>query len=296
MAVRVRISTIALPLLVCLSAFSFAQELGREVGLPLLVNLPTAPIPVRADGRNVLVYELHLTNSGSKPVTLVRVEVWGSGRLAVLEGDELAKAVKPSGLAAGHPTMIGPGLHVVVLFWLSLDEVPTAIRHLVLGKLGEDPQPLTVEYRSIAVGGHPVRLRPPLRGDRWVAVNGPSNETHHRRSWLAFGGRALVPERFAIDFVRTSEAGSFTKGDPADNRRYAGYGAEVFAVAEARVASVKDGIPDNVPANKPPTGAGSRAGRQLRQLERSSPAFPGERRPVVAVRRRPAVRLRVLLS
>jgi hypothetical protein len=88
---------------------------------------------------------------------------------------------------------------------------------------------------------------------RGSPANGPSNDTHHRRSWLAYGGRALFPERFAIDFVRLHEDRP-TTGDPAENRSWHGYGAEVVAVADARVASIKDGIPDNVPANRAPPG------------------------------------------
>jgi hypothetical protein len=233
-----------------------AQDLGRGIGLPLLVDVPSAPIPVGANGKHLLVYELHLTNPTPKPVTLLRVEGWASsGRVFVLEGEPLAKAIKPSGVASQQPLTVGPGLHAVVLIWLSVDQTPAAIRHTLQGTVAGDPEPLLVEYHSIPVGGEPVRLGAPLRGDRWLAANGPSNDTHHRRSWLSFGGRALVPERFAIDFVRLSDTDSLTNGDPADNRSYVGYGAEAIAVGDARVAAVKDGIPDNVPANQFPSPA-----------------------------------------
>ncbi len=49
------------------------QDLGR-IGLPLLVSVPTAPIPVLADGNFRLVYQLHLTNTSAKPVMLTRVD------------------------------------------------------------------------------------------------------------------------------------------------------------------------------------------------------------------------------
>ena len=69
---------------------TFAQEIPA-LGLPLLVDIPSAPIPVRADGKFRLVYELHLTNSEKKPVTLQRVEVWNTTKLATIEGDETFK-------------------------------------------------------------------------------------------------------------------------------------------------------------------------------------------------------------
>lgn len=237
--------------LVLFSSVGAAQNLDRTVGLPLLVNVPTAPIPVRADGKYRLVYELHLTNAGSEPVNLLRAEVWASSKLATVQGEALRKAIKPTGSnQSQQPSRIGPGLHVVIMFWLTLDEVPASVTHRLQGTVGDDLQPLTLESPGVPVRGSPVRLRPPLRGERWVAVEGPSNDTHHRRSWLSFNGRAFAPERFAIDFVRVYENGALTRGDPADNHSWAGYGAEAVAVMDARVASVTDGVPDTVPANR----------------------------------------------
>jgi murein DD-endopeptidase len=239
-------------LLILLATPGVAQDLGR-IGLPLLVATPRPPIPVRADGASRLVYELHLTNTSAKPVTLQRVEVWGRARLAVIEGDDLAKAIKPTGTETNEPRTMAPSSHIVVMMWVSVPAAPETIRHRLEGREGSDREPMILESAPVPVGGSPVRLAPPLRGDRWLAANGPANDTHHRRSWLAHQGRAIVPERFAIDFVRLHENG-LTNGDPAENRSWRGYGAELIAVANARVASIKDGIPDNVPANVAPSG------------------------------------------
>ena len=188
-------------------------------------------------------------------MNLLRLEVWASGKLATIEGEELSKAVKPTGNPQTQPSnTIGPGRHAVVMLWLTLNEVPIALTHRLEGTVGGDSQTLTLDTKSPEhVRGTPVQLGPPLRGGRWVAVEGPSNDTHHRRSWLSFNGRALAPERFAIDFVRVYENGALTRGDPTDNHSWSGYGAEAVAVMEARVASVSDGVPDNVPANRFPS-------------------------------------------
>jgi murein DD-endopeptidase len=179
-------------LLSLLPAVGFAQDLGR-LGLPLLVNLPAAPIPVRADSKFRLVYELHLTNTSSAPLTLQRVEVWGATRLATVEGDDLLKAIKPTGADTKDGRTMASGAHVVLMMWISLDTVPETIRHRIEGKEGSDPEPAIVEYSVTPSRRTPVRLAPPLRGDRWLAANGPSNDTHHRRSWLSYEGRALAP-------------------------------------------------------------------------------------------------------
>ncbi|MEJ7606938.1 MAG: hypothetical protein WKF37_11885, partial [Bryobacteraceae bacterium] len=56
------------------------------------------------------------------------------------------------------------------------------------------------EFRSTAasVSGKPLELSPPLKGERWVTMNGPSNDTHHRRSVIPVQGRLKVPQRYAI--------------------------------------------------------------------------------------------------
>jgi hypothetical protein len=91
------------------SSVGVAQDLGSITGLPLLVSVPTPPIPVRADGRYRLVYELHVTNASSEPVNLLRLEVWASGKLVTIEGEELSKTVKPTGSAQSQqPVRLKP--------------------------------------------------------------------------------------------------------------------------------------------------------------------------------------------
>lgn len=230
-----------------------AQDLGRATGLPVLVEVSTTPIPVRADGRYRLVYELHVTNVSTGSVRLQRVVVRSTDTLRVLEGPELDAAIKTIGaVPADGPTTLGSGRRLVIMLWLSVAQAPRSLTHRVEGLVPGDQVPLATESKAVAVTGTPVRIEPPLRGARWVAYNGPANDTHHRRSWLSFAGRPLVPERFAIDFLRADADGNPVTGDPADNTNYPGYGAEVVAVADARVVATRDGVPDNVPANRPP--------------------------------------------
>ena len=238
---------------VLLPAICMAQDLGR-LDLPLLVTIPTAPIPVRADAGFRLVYELHLTNTSSTTVTLNRVQVWGDAMLLSYEGDQLSKSIKPTGITSTNLRTLNPGAHTVVMMWVSVDHVPPTITHRIEGTNGSDPRPLFLNHSQVPVKGRPVSLAPPLRGKRWLAANGPSNDTHHRRSWLSYEGRALVPERFAVDFLRLTATDEMAHGNLANNRSYPGYGAEAIAVADGRVAVVKDGIPDNVPADRAPSG------------------------------------------
>jgi len=99
---------------------------------------------------------------------------------------------------------------------------------------------------AVRTGG-PLVLGPPLRGGRWVAANGPSNTSDHRRSLTTVDGLPRISQRFAIDWVQLGEDGLPFHGDSKKNESWVSFGQDVLAVADATVASVKDGIPQNVP-------------------------------------------------
>jgi hypothetical protein len=94
-------------------------------------------------------------------------------------------------------------------------------------------------------------ITPPLRGENWLAVNGPSNTSHHRRAMLVLDGVPHVGQRYAIDWVKVGKDLKSFHGDPKDNRNYLCFGADALAVADGVVVELKDGIPENVP-NAPP--------------------------------------------
>ena len=68
-----------------------------------------------ADGKRVLVYELHITNFGSTAFELKRIEIFGAGGqspLQDLNGEELKKCLRPLGEAA-DPAKIDVGRRVI---------------------------------------------------------------------------------------------------------------------------------------------------------------------------------------
>lgn len=220
----------------------------RPTNVEVDVQVPKTPTVVRSKDGNLLVYELHITNFGQKTLTLTGVEVWNDGKLVTLEGPDLKKVVSRPGATTKDPLKIAGGLRAVVYLWVEVDEVPAALRHRLLVKVGDYPESLPVDCARIAVAADAVTIGPPLRGNRWLAVNGPSNKSIHRRALLASSGGARIAQRFAIDFVRLqSDAEKTHAGEPKDNKNYRCYGVEALAVADAVVTSVHDGMPENVP-------------------------------------------------
>ncbi|HVU50078.1 MAG TPA: M23 family metallopeptidase [Polyangia bacterium] len=227
---------------------------SRPLDVPLDVAVPKAPTAFRADGKAHLVYELHVTNFSPQSLTLVRVEALDAETRTSLvryEGTALAGALSRPGLPSVvglDKLKLGPGLRAVVFVWASVEgsaPPPAALEHEIAVKLGDGTELVSRVPRLVVARDVPT-VGPPLRGE-WIALNGPSNDSIHRRAILLVGGRAAIAQRFAIDWVRRGRDGRIFEGDPRSNASHHAYGAEALAVADGAVAATKDGIPENVP-------------------------------------------------
>ena len=224
--------------------------------VPLDVQVPSPPIPFRAGGQQHLVYELHLTNMSRRTVSLTRIDaVDEAGRVrASIAGLDLLQLECPgtADLTGLKRALLGPGLRAVAYLWITVDgKVPARLEHHITARVSGVERVLTAgaiapDKAAVVVVG------PPLRGDRWRAGNGASNRSLHRRTLLTTGGRASVPQRFAIDFVRTFEDGQTAHGDPSRSESYRAYGTEVLAVADGVVVKVVDGLPQSTPGEPAP--------------------------------------------
>lgn len=244
---------LSLPLfLACAPAAGAAAEPYRV--LPLELRVPAAPVPVRGGGKTLLVYELHITNLDPKgrELPLTSLDVLADGReapLLHLAGAELSGALRFFGAPedAQKARTLGSGRRAVAFLWVAIDgPAPAALRHRVTVH-GETGEKSLEGGRTPVRAGSPPALSPPLRGDRWVAVNGPANGTGHRRAMQVIDGLPWIAQRFAIDWIRLGADGLPFHGDPKKNESWVGYGSELLAVADGTVSDTKDGIPENVP-------------------------------------------------
>lgn len=227
----------------------------KPLSAPLDTSTPVPPTAFLADGKMHLVYELHVANFSSADCWLTHLDViagaTGDKTLASYSEADLENMLARPGQPGASPkTKLAGGTTAVIYLWLTLDkpqDVPDALRHKLSVKLGDavlDPAitpPLAVNRKPVLV------LRPPLRGDNWLAANGPSNSSVHRRAMVPVGGRVWIAQRFAIDWVRLFPDGPTFHGDRLDNKNYRAYGEEALAVADGVVTETKDGIPENVP-------------------------------------------------
>lgn len=230
--------------------------------IPVDLEIPIAPAPVKANGKIHLLYELHVTNFRAKNLELTRLEVLkgdlNNSPLAIYEGAELTGRLGRPGAPAdlSDKRVIGGGMRAVIFLEIVVDtqgDVPRALLHRLFFK-PDDPNGNVgkncitgafVTVRRIA----PLVVSSPLRGQGWVALSGMSNTSLHRRTLVVVNGKARIAQRFATDWTRIGTDGLAFRGDPAKNANWSAYGAEVLAVANAIVVDVKDGIPENDPTS-----------------------------------------------
>jgi murein DD-endopeptidase len=222
---------------------------------PLDIFVPEPPTAFAADGKGHLVYELHVTNFTRWDTTITKVEVMSGDSdtsLGSFSGDALDNMIVRPGQPDAKPkAKIAGGATAVIFMWVDLPtlrDAPPFVRHRVTMTYAAYPEPITVVTPDLNVNRKPVMvISPPLKGDDWLAANGPSNTSSHRRALIPIDGSARIAQRFAIDWVRLNADGNTYTGDPKDNKNYRAYGSEALAVADGTVMETLDNVPQNVP-------------------------------------------------
>jgi hypothetical protein len=217
----------------------------KSMGLPVDIDIPVPPTPFPGQGGNInMAYELHLTNASPVELHINRIEVFDSNAmLTAYEGVELNGILQQLGEDPLDRRVLPPGARAVAFVWVRIG--PRAVPQTLRNRITMDEFPIE---SAVAVStAKPVVLGSPLRGSTWMAVNGPSNTSGHRRALIPINGKLHDAQRFAIDWVKVDESGKTFSGDPTENRTHYAYGNEVLAVADATVSETKDGIPENVP-------------------------------------------------
>ena len=201
------------------------------------VQIPVPPAPVTIAGKPHLVYELHVTNFRNVDLTLTELEIVD---LVRWRDAELAKRM----FFVGGGSRLSAGSRAVVYVWLATDTIPAKLQHRITFTAGDEQG--VVEVAPVAIRNEaPVVLSAPLRGGPWVALYDPLMPRGHRTAIYTIGGRARIPARFAIDWIRMDDQATLANGDSSKISNWHGYGAEVLAVADAVVAEAKDDIDEH---------------------------------------------------
>ena len=217
------------------------------------------------DGGYHVVYELQLTNTKSVQATLQKIEVLagpsGSQVITSFSDADLVKRLRTLAPQPATDATIEPNggrLLYVELTFKNATEVPKLLEHhlYLIGAPNPGPaQPAPLNYVVAPIkiaDAKPLIIGPPLAGAGWVAANGCCNpDITHRGSVQSVNGALYDSQRFAIDWMRLDEQGRLVHGDEGDVHNYSDYGADVLAVADAKVVSVLNDLDDQIPGRLP---------------------------------------------
>ncbi|HEY8075463.1 MAG TPA: M23 family metallopeptidase [Labilithrix sp.] len=230
----------------------------------IAVAIPKEPSVARWDGRRHLVWEIVVENPSRDAIEVASVEIDAGafGKKRFVE-DELRARVKASTpvdvdavadlrIAAkpprAEPREIPAGGTAAIFVRVQNEddaELPAQIHHVVTFRAGESTITRAIDVAPARV--EELVLAAPLRGAGWFAADAPTDTAHHRRTMFRFHGAWHLGQRFAIDFNRIgSDGGVVKEGAPSDrNDSYLAWGQTAYAVADATVVAIHDGVAEN---------------------------------------------------
>lgn len=248
---------------VTISAGAVGATLPAQDRPPVIESVdlavPFPPAMVRIAGTRVIAYEIHITNFTAIDVVLTRLIVMTAQARTVADyvGDDLRSRLgRPeSRRRPDRPHVVPAGQRAIAYLWFDVpDHVElTALRHRVeLEAGGADGRLQTSAETTVAApSASPVTLGPPLRGGPWTAIYDPLLVGGHRTAIYTIDGKARIPGRFAIDWIKLPPSGRFEMKGSLRPPDWNGNGAEVLAVADATVAAALDDTPDNTDPPSP---------------------------------------------
>ena len=232
------------------------------INFQLETELLQKPSPLQMDGKIYLTYEIFMSNMGHTPFKLDRVEIVDAAHpnnvLFTYDDKQLPYMISSyeHTISGEKETLVlKPGAREILFFmppFKQLRDIPKRLIHRFIMQSDQQDQKIVsttvapVETQMTS----PLIVSAPLQGEYWLAVNGPSNTSIHRRAYDINHGVVNFPERFAIDFMQFGSNGKPYKEDASVNKNYFGYGATVYAVSAGVVVAVHDGEPDNKPGRR----------------------------------------------
>ena len=232
------------------------QELGRPTAI-LVSPIHEAQVVRGDDGKDHVEYELLVVDAVDQPVTLTSLTVLdpAAKQLTRIDGPVLVAATQT--LLDKKPVteiLASAAVSVDVDLILSPGTAPERVTHRLEYRVPAGTStavfvdPPVIDGPEVAVDRRPATvIKPPLKGDGWLATTACCTPNLHRDLRIVVNGRRIeTAETFAVDWARI-KGDRVYEGDGATNEQFYSYGADVLAVADGTVVSVQDGKPDTTP-------------------------------------------------
>lgn len=226
---------------------------------PLLLAVHDAPIPfMGSDERIHLVYELSMTNFSSAEVAVEKVEVFGAGSvLQTLDTAAVSSRLQPAGERESSGTL-AKSTQGLLFLNVSLPPgtpIPQQLTHRIRARFSAAPaghQEISETGGATPIDPQPVlKIGPPLRGDNYISADSCCDATRHTRAALPVNGRLYLAQRYAVDWEQLDASHRIFSGPREKLESYSIFGKPVYAVADAVVALVATGQPEQTPGKFP---------------------------------------------
>ena len=232
------------------------QDLGRPTAI-LVSPIHEAQVVRGDDGKDHVEYELLVVNAVEQPVTLRSLTVLDPAgkELTRIDGPVLIAATQtlldkkplteiPASAAASVDVdlIVPPGTAPERVTHRLDYSVPAGTSTAVF------VDPPVIHGPEVAINRQPaIVIKPPLKGDGWLATTACCTPNVHRDLRIVVDGRRIeTGETFAVDWALI-KGDRVYDGDGSKNDQFYAYGANVLAVADGTVVSVQDGKPETTP-------------------------------------------------
>jgi hypothetical protein len=239
-----------------LASGASAEDYGRPSAI-VVSPIHEAQIVRGDDGMDHVEYELLVVSVFPEPVTLSSVTVLNPAGKELMRMDGSALAAATQTLFAKTPSPVVPAsaaVSVDVDLILPPGTAPERVTNRIVYTLKADSQlglladPPEVDAPEVTINPQAaIVIRPPVKGDGWLAGAACCKPNVHRDERIAIDGiRIATAETFAIDLVKVRHDRIFD-GDGKAVEQYYGFGEDVLAIADGTVVSVHDGMSDQTP-------------------------------------------------
>lgn len=235
-----------------------AQEYRTSVDVRVPLRVESAIV----NSRTMVYYEIYLTNFSSKVLELELLEVINENLTAVsYDSDRLSGVVKKVGTSYVHATpTIHPGAVSIIFLEYELPKLDTfrVLHHFAVREVASEEK-FNVQTEDVTIiNPSPMILGNPLSGGPWAAIYSPAWDRGHRRVTYTINGKARIPGRLAIDFIKLDKKGRYASNDPDRIANWYGYNSQVLAVADGVIASIDDSYPESTTISEHPSLTGEK--------------------------------------
>ncbi|MFZ1789820.1 MAG: M23 family metallopeptidase [Saprospiraceae bacterium] len=247
-------------IIIFLSFLFFIISCKNDRDIPLKVIAPTSLQFITIDGKSTAYYEIYLINDGLDTFKISQLSVMDSNEKLVyltLKRESLINSF--SNYSNNEETknlQINPGdTALIYIVFIAPNKEIKSIHHQIhfeSGEVGKSENLTLQSYSTICHFLDPIVVGAPLQSGIFASIYEPSWEQGHRRVIYAMDGTARIPGRYAIDFMQIDSTGKYVIGDENVVANFLGYGANVLAVADGVVASVRSDFSESATLSEHP--------------------------------------------